>query len=221
MLVEVIWHGHACFEVRGTKVVAVFDPFEGIGIPEPKAEADVVLCSHSHRDHNNVRPVLAAGGTVVEGFVGMKDVHGISVKGVSSFHDAAGGSQRGANSIYMVSLDEVRFCHLGDLGHELVKSHVDAIGAIDVLFTPVGGGPTIGPDLAATIVNQLDPRIVVPMHYNAEIPGQSEWMGARLQKVDAFLAQSHGTVQRLDRRSLRVTKATLPRDRTIVVLTFP
>ena len=220
-MVEVIWHGHACFEARGTEAVVVFDPFEGLGIPEPKAEADVVLCSHSHRDHNNVRPVLGAGGTVIEGFVGVKDVHGISVKGVASFHDAAGGRQRGANSIYVVSLDGVRFCHLGDLGHALTKAHVDAVGAIDVLFTPVGGGPTIGPDLAAATVNQLDPRIVVPMHYNAEIPGQSEWMGTRLQKVDAFLAQCQGTVKRLDRRSLRVTKATLPSDRTIVVFAFP
>jgi L-ascorbate metabolism protein UlaG (beta-lactamase superfamily) len=220
MLVEVIWHGHACFEVRGTKAVVVFDPFEGLGIPEPRAEADVVLCSHSHRDHNNFGPVLRAGGTVLEGFVGVKEIHGVSVKGIASFHDAVSGSQRGANSIYVVPLDEVRFCHLGDLGHELTDKHVEDIGEIDVLFTPVGGGPTIGPDLAAATVEQLNPRIVVPMHYNAELPGQSEWMEARLHKVDAYLTRSQGKVERLDSPSLHITKATLPKDRTIIVPSF-
>jgi len=57
-LVRVLWHGHSCFELRGKAVTVVTDPFKGIGMPEPEAAADVVLVSHGHRDHNNVRPVL-------------------------------------------------------------------------------------------------------------------------------------------------------------------
>ena len=197
--------------MRGKGAIVVFDPFEGLGIPEPEANADVVLCSHSHRDHNNSGPVLKEGGTVLKGFVGLRVISGVPIKGIATFHDAVGGSQRGKNSVYVVQLDGLRFCHLGDLGHGLISKHVVEIGEIDVLFTPVGGGPTVGPDLASSIVKRLDPRIVVPMHYNAEIPEQSEWMSSRLHKVDDFLVSSEGKVERLDGRSFKVTKEELPK----------
>lgn len=191
-----------------------------MGIPEPKASADVVLCSHSHRDHNHAGPVLKEGGTVFEGFVGSREVSGISIKGIATFHDAVRGSQRGKNSVYVVQLDLLSFCHLGDLGHNLKRKHIEEIGKIDVLFIPVGGGPTVGPELVSSIVERLDPRIVVPMHYNAGIPGQSEWMSSRLHKVDDFLMSSKGTVERLDCRSFNITKEDLPKGQKIIVLTF-
>jgi L-ascorbate metabolism protein UlaG (beta-lactamase superfamily) len=216
----VIWHGHACFELRGEEATVVLDPFTGLGIPDPKANADVVLCSHSHRDHNNAGPVLKEGGTVLEGFVGSREVSGISVKGVASFHDAVHGSQRGKNSIYVIQLDGLRFCHLGDLGHDLTRRPVVELGRIDVLFTPVGGGPTIGPELASAIADRLDPRLIVPMHYNADIPGQEEWMSSRLYRVDDFLARCEGHVERVDGRSFTITKESLPKERKIIVPAF-
>jgi L-ascorbate metabolism protein UlaG (beta-lactamase superfamily) len=219
-LVEVIWHGHACFELRGKGTNVVFDPFEGLGIPEPKANADVILCSHSHRDHNNFGPALKKGGTVLEGFVGSRVVSGVPVEGIATFHDAVSGSQRGKNSVYVVQLDSIRFCHLGDLGHDLSSKHIVEIGDIDVLFTPVGGGPTIGPDLASSIIRRLDLRIVVPMHFNAEIPKQNKWIASRLHKVDDFLVNSEGKVERLEGRSFKVTKEALPKGWKIIVPTF-
>ena len=93
---------HACFELRGSRVTVVFDPFGGIGMPEPKAKADIVLCSHSHRDHNNVAPVLKRGGTVLEGFTGPYTYfQGVPIQGIATFHDTVEGSQRGRNSIYV------------------------------------------------------------------------------------------------------------------------
>lgn len=170
-MVEIIWHGHACFELRGTSVTLVFDPFTGIGIPEPKAQADIVLCSHSHRDHNNVASVLKREGTVLEGYVGPYTYfQGIPIQGIATFHDDAEGSKRGKNSIYEAQLDGLTFCHLGDLGHNLTDIQADQIGAVDVLFTPVGGEPTISPDMASTIAARLKPKIVVPMHYGLSIP---------------------------------------------------
>jgi L-ascorbate metabolism protein UlaG (beta-lactamase superfamily) len=219
-LVEVIWHGHACFELRGREATVVFDPFTGLGIPEPKANADIVLCSHSHRDHNNSGPVLKEGGVVLEGFVGSREVKGVSVKGVATFHDAVSGSQRGKNSVYVVQLDGLMFCHLGDLGHDLKSKDVDKIGKIDVLLTPVGGGPTVGPDLSSSIAKRLTARIVVPMHYNADIPGQNEWMRSGLRRVDDFLGRIDGNVQRLDGRSFNVTKEILPKEQKIIVPSF-
>jgi L-ascorbate metabolism protein UlaG (beta-lactamase superfamily) len=206
--------------LRGEEAVVVFDPFEGLGIPEPKANGDVVLCSHSHGDHNNSGPVLKEGGTVLEGFVGSRVVSGIPVKGVATFHDTVSGRRGGKNSVYVVQLDGLRFCHLGDLGHDLTSKHVVEIGEIDVLFTPVGGGPTIGPDLASSIIERLDPRVVVPMHYNAEISGQIELLSTMPHKVDDFLVSGGEDVERLDGRSFKITREDLPQGRKTLVPTF-
>jgi L-ascorbate metabolism protein UlaG (beta-lactamase superfamily) len=214
-MVEVIWHGHACFEVRGKKVTVVFDPFMRIGLPEPKAEADIVLCSHSHRDHNNTKPVLKKGGVVLDGFVGSREVQGVSVKGVASFHDATSGSQRGMNSVYIVQFDDLVFCHLGDLGHDLTVGQTTEIGAVDVLFVPVGGGPTIGPDTASLVVQKLKPKIVVPMHYNLGLPEMPEFF-SRLNRVDDFL-KGKKNVKKIEGRSFIVTKENLPKGQTIIV----
>ena len=219
-MVTIIWHGHACFELRGKDITIIFDPFTGLGIPEPVASADIVLCSHSHGDHNNAGPVLKETGTVLEEFVGSRVISDVSVTGIATFHDAMSGQQRGANSVYVVQLDNLRFCHLGDLGHTLTPDQINAIGTIDVLFPPVGGGPTIALDIVLSILVRLDPRIVVPMHYNAEIPGQIEFMSARLHKVDDFLSRSDDNVERLAGRSFSITKNTLPHKRTIVIPTF-
>ena len=219
-MVEVIWYGHACFELRGREASVVIDPFEGLGIPEPEANAEVVLCSHSHRDHNNFGPVLKKGETVLEGFVGSREVSGVSIKGIVTFHDVVGGGQRGNNSVCVVLLDDIRFCHLGDLGHDLNEEHIAEIGEVDVLLTPVGGGPTIGPDLASSIVERLDPRIVVPMHYNAEVSGQKDWINSRLHKVDTFLSSVKGIVEILDGRSFKIAKEDLSIGRKIKVLTL-
>lgn len=217
-MVEVIWHGHACFELRGIRVTVVFDPFKGIGLPEPKADADVVLCSHSHRDHNNAKPVLKSGGVILEGFVGSREIQDVAVNGTATFHDATGGSQRGQNSVYVVQLDGLAFCHLGDLGHDLTTEQIMELGANDVLFVPVGGGPTIGPEVAAVIVERLKPTITVPMHYNMGIPGMPEFFN-RLNHVGDFL-KGKTNVKKLESRSFEVTKAKLPKEPKIIVPHF-
>ncbi len=217
-MVEVIWHGHACFELRGMRVTVVFDPFKGIGLPEPKADADVVLCTHSHRDHNNAEPVLKSGGVILEGFVGSREIQDVAVNGTATFHDATGGSQRGQNSVYVVQLDGLAFCHLGDLGHDLTTEQTTKLGANDVLFVPVGGGPTIGPEVAAVIVERLKPTITVPMHYNMGIPGMAEFF-TRLNPVGDFL-KGKTNVKKLESRSFEVTKAKLPEEPMIIVPHF-
>ena len=157
-MVEVIWHGHACFEIRGKEVTIVTDPFKGIGLPEPVASADVVLCSHSHGDHNNATPVKKNGGVVLELFVGVQTANNLQVKGVASFHDDVKGTVRGKNSIYVFAVDGVTFCHLGDLGHYVSQEQVEEIGNIDVLFLPIGGFFTIGPDVAGPSIRHLSQK---------------------------------------------------------------
>jgi L-ascorbate metabolism protein UlaG (beta-lactamase superfamily) len=220
-MVDIIWHGHACFEVRGQNTTIVFDPFGGIGLPEPKAKADVVLCSHSHGDHNNVKPVLKEGGSALEGFVGAKDVGGVPVKGVATLHDDAGGSQRGKNSVYIVRFEGLKLCHLGDLGHDLTSEQAREIGKVDVLFTPVAGGATIGPDVAWSVITKLDPKIIIPMHYNPRFSGASPWLSRVMPiALDEFL-KGKKTVEKTNGPSFSVTKDSLPEEQKIVVLRLP
>ncbi len=220
-MVKIIWHGHACFEVKGRNATIVFDPFGGIGLPEPKAKADVVLCSHSHVDHNNSKPVLKEGGVVLEGFVGAKEVNGILVKGVATLHDAVGGSQRGKNSVYVVEVDGLRLCHLGDLGHDLTVEQAKDVGKVDVVFTPVAGGATIGPDVAWSVINKLDPKIIIPMHYNTGLSGASPWLSKSMPiALDEFL-KGKKNIDKTKGPSIIVTKESLPKEQKIVVPKLP
>jgi L-ascorbate metabolism protein UlaG (beta-lactamase superfamily) len=194
-------------------VTIVTDPFKGIGIPEPKAAADVVLCSHSHQDHNNVKPVLGREGQALESFVGSKKVKGITIKGIAAFHDEATGSKRGKNSMYTFNIDGVQFCHLGDLGHELSSAIAEEIGKVDVLFVPVGGYFTIGPEAASRVCEQLEPKIVIPMHYRT--PELSS-MFDLLKTVDDFLSEKKN-IERTKGPIVDIEKDKLPKETTIIV----
>jgi L-ascorbate metabolism protein UlaG (beta-lactamase superfamily) len=213
-LVKVMWHGHSCFELQGKSITVVTDPFKGIGIPEPKADGDIVLCSHSHQDHNNAKPVLGKEGRVLEGFVGSKELKGITIKGVAAFHDEAAGSERGKNSIYVFNLDSVRFCHLGDLGHELSRSEIEEIGRVDVLFVPVGGYFTIGPETATKVCEQLKPKIAIPMHYRMP---ELRQMFDLLKTVDVFLGEKKN-IERLRGPAVEIEQSKLPKEMKIIVL---
>jgi L-ascorbate metabolism protein UlaG (beta-lactamase superfamily) len=203
--------------LQGKSITVVTDPFKiGFGVRDPKASADLVLVSHGHRDHNNVKPVLGKDGEVLESLVGVKDVKGITVKGIGSFHDDAEGSKRGKNSIYTFDLDAVWFCHLGDLGHELSSSTVQDIGKVDVLFVPVGGFFTIGPEMATSVCAKLNPRIIMPMHYRT--PGlRAQVMFSFLKPVDDFL-KGKNNVERIGEPSVNIDRDTLPTKTKIFVL---
>ena len=213
-MVRVIWHGHACFELRGKRVTIVTDPFKGIGIPEPRAAADIVLCSHSHGDHNNAKPVLGKDGRVLESFVGSKNVKGVAIKGVAAFHDDAMGSKRGKNSIYTFNLDGVQFCHLGDLGHELSPAALEAIGRVDVVFVPVGGYFTIGPETATKVCEELKTKIIIPMHY--WMPGLPSMFDV-LKTVDDFLSGKKN-IERIRGPAVNIEEDKLPEETRIISL---
>jgi L-ascorbate metabolism protein UlaG (beta-lactamase superfamily) len=209
----VIWHGHACFELQGKSVTIVTDPFKGIGLPEPKATADIVLCSHSHGDHNNTKPVLGKDGQVLESFVGSKNLKGISIKGIATFHDEATGSKRGKNSVYTFNLDGVQFCHLGDLGHELSPATLKDIGPADVVFVPVGGYFTIGPETATKVCEKLKPKIIITMHYRMRgMPSMFDL----LKPVDAFL-EGKKNAERIKGSVITIEKDKLPKETKIIV----
>jgi L-ascorbate metabolism protein UlaG (beta-lactamase superfamily) len=173
---QIIWHGQSCFELisaqgKGSQVVLVVDPFdEETGLRLPKLEADVVLVTHDHHDHNNVKAVQPVPGSQGEPILidgpGEYDIKGVFVRGIPSWHDQANGKEKGANTIFVIETEDLKICHLGDLGQkELTTDQVEQIGEVDVLLMPVGGVYTISSKEAVKIMAQIEPAITIPMHY--------------------------------------------------------
>jgi L-ascorbate metabolism protein UlaG (beta-lactamase superfamily) len=179
---RVYWLGHSCFHLRSESGTSLLiDPFheEEVGYPLPQVEADLVLISHDHGDHNNF-PQVPGRKAVIRG-TGRHTALGIEVRGIASYHDREGGLKRGENTIFCFSLDGVRICHLGDLGIPLRRDQIEAIGEVGLLFLPVGGIYTIDAKDAAVVMEQLHPALVVPMHY------QTGDLSFQLDSVDDFL----------------------------------
>ncbi|MFW6151271.1 MAG: MBL fold metallo-hydrolase [Chloroflexota bacterium] len=163
----VTWMGHACFLFKPQQGPTVLtDPYEvggSINYAPIRVAPDIVVVSHDHFDHNKVS---AVPGTpeVVKGD-GNKAAKGVEFRGIGAYHDAAGGAERGTNTIFCFALDGLRLCHLGDLGHELSGREGEEIGAVDILLVPVGGNFTIDAAQAERVCRQLGPKVVLPMHY--------------------------------------------------------
>jgi len=183
-MLQIRWHGHACFEITND-VTLVTDPHDGksIGIPAPNVTGDVILVSHDHYDHNSVKTVEKEDSKVVTD-ERKKNISNIEIKGIESFHDECNGAKRGKNIIYKFIMDDISFCHLGDLGHELDVDDVQKIGDVDILFIPVGGTFTVDAEQAWKVINSIKPKIAIPMHY--KIGGLS----LPIDSVDPFLEKN-------------------------------
>ena len=178
---KIKWLGHASFLISSDSGVRIFtDPYEPndkLRYREINESADIVTVSHDHSDHSNVAAVKG-NPQVVKDNAGAK---GIEFKGISTFHDNAGGKDRGRNTIFCFEVDGVKICHLGDLGHGLTTDQAAAIGAVDVLLLPVGGLYTIDATVASRVAEQLKPGVVIPMHFknnqcNFPITGVEEFL---------------------------------------------
>ena len=156
------WLGQSCFRLRGKNAAVVTDPFPPALGPKLRLESNLVTVSHPHENHSHVGSVKDA--YVIEG-PGEYEVAGVTVRGLPTYHDGQQGAEHGANTVYVIELDDVRVCHLGDLGHTLDDRALETIGNVDVLLVPVGGGATLDGAKAAEVVRQVEPRYVVPMHF--------------------------------------------------------
>lgn len=202
---KIKWLGHASFLItseKGTKIIT--DPYAvggGIVYGKIQESADIVTVSHQHGDHNN-KATVKGNPQIVEG-AGSKVVKGIEFTGISCYHDEAKGGQRGANTIFCFTMDGIRICHLGDLGHSLSDKQIAEIGAVDMLLIPVGGYFTIDAKQAAQVCEQLKPRIVIPMHY------KTAKCAYPIAGVEEFLA-GRKNVRRLDSSETEHQKEQLP-----------
>lgn len=208
---EIIHLGHASFKIRGKQVSLVTDPFSPAmtGLKFPKVEADIVTISHSHDDHNQAS--LVSGTPQIFSGPGEYETKGVKILGVSTFHDALQGSERGQNTVYQIKMDGLTLIHLGDLGHKLETREVEALNGVDILIVPVGGVYTLDGKGAAQVVGQLEPRIVIPMHY------QVTGLRFGLEAVDKFLREM-GKEEIKPQPKLVISKDKLPEELEVVVL---
>jgi L-ascorbate metabolism protein UlaG (beta-lactamase superfamily) len=162
---KIKWFGHSCFLLTSNNGVKVLtDPYNEMIGKLPAIEADIVTVSHQHGDHNNVKAVNGPATVVDRPVQFHRD--GVEISGIETAHDETGGSKRGKNIVFKISMDGISLCHCGDLGHLLTPEQVSFIGKADVLMLPVGGFFTIDAGTAAKVVGQIKPIISIPMHYN-------------------------------------------------------
>ncbi|MBI2647740.1 MAG: MBL fold metallo-hydrolase [Candidatus Wildermuthbacteria bacterium] len=160
---QIIWKGHSCFQVlvaraKQEQVKIVIDPYdESVGFRVPAMEADILLITHDHKDHSNAKAVK--GDPFLISNPGEYEVKEVFIRGISSFHDDTNGDARGHNTIYTIEAEDIRICHLGDMGQkELTPRQLEEIGNVHIACVPVGGEYTIGPQEASKIVRQIDPK---------------------------------------------------------------
>ena len=207
----ITWYGQSCFKIQSGETVVFVDPFDKeIGLTPPRGQAHIVAITHGHHDHNNFES-LTGGPLIVEG-PGEYETKGVNIKGILSYHDNEEGKKLGTNTIYVIEIEGIKICHLGDLGQKkLTAEQLEEIDEVDILMVPVGGTYTIDGEMAAEIINQIEPRLVIPMHY--KIPG----LTVKIESVDAFLKEmGAGKKETVDKLTLR--KKDLPQEETEVVV---
>ena len=157
---KLIWNGHSCFTLATEAGTLVIDPYEDGSVPGLSPlhlEADAVYCSHEHRDHGNRAAVALSGKPCA-----------VEVEELATWHDEVQGAKRGPNTMRIFSAEGLRVAHLGDLGCGLTPEQAEALSGLDALLIPVGGFYTIDAGQAKAVVDQLKPRVVVPMHYRGK-----------------------------------------------------
>jgi len=211
-----IYHlGHSAFRIKGKSVTVVIDPYNAsIGFKFPKhVTADIVTLSHDHADHNAIGEI--EGSPFVISGPGEYEVKGVGVIGIGTYHDDVKGQKRGRNTIYRIDIDDVAIVHLGDLGHELSKETLEELGNVDILLVPCGGYYTIDAEMATKVVGDIEPCVVIPMHYKTS--AHDPKMFGELTGVDAFLKElGAGDIAPVAKFS--TTKDKLPEQMMTVVL---
>ena len=201
--------GHSCFKLsgkdsKGENVNIIIDPFgKDYGLKVPNVEADIVTVSHQHKDHDNIAAVR--GNPHVVDTAGEYEVKDVFIQGIDSFHDDKEGKERGGNIIYRISIEDIVITHLGDLGQILDHKQVEKLEGTDVLLIPVGGKYTLDAKKAVEVINQIEPRLVIPMHYKVKD------LRVDINGVEPFIKEIGMKPQYVEDK-LKVNKKDLPQE---------
>ncbi len=209
---DISWLGHSCFRIKGSHTTVVTDPYSpDLGYSLGKPTARIVTVSHQHPGHSYTQSIGGEPKLVTR--PGEYEISGVLIIGIATFHDEEKGEERGRNTVYLMEVDGVSICHLGDLGHVLTTGQVEELDNVDVLLLPVGGVSTINASAAAVVVRQLEPRVVIPMHYKTEA------LNKELGSVERFLEEM-GLEGVNSQPKLSVTKLSLPASMQVVLLDY-
>ncbi len=206
----ITWYGRSCFRIEAKEGSVLIDPFsKEIGLKPPRIKDDIVLATHQHRDHNAVEDANP------EAFIiqnpGEYENHGIAIRGIQSFHDNKEGAERGLNTIYVLKAEDLSICHLGDLGHVLTDHQVEDIGDVDILMIPVGGGGyTLDAKMAVEVINQIEPKVVIPMHY------KDGSLNDKLEAPEKFIKELGLTPEKVEK--YKIAKKLLPAEETKLIM---
>jgi len=209
---DITWLGHSCFRIKGKEVTVITDPYPpGLGYSLGRPQANIVTLSHSHPGHSYTSGVTG-DFKVIKG-PGEYELKGTFITGIATWHDAVQGQKLGRNTVYLLEMDSITLCHLGDLGHLPSSELIEDMGDIDVLFLPVGGVSTIGGSTAAEIVRRLTPKVAIPMHY------KTATLKKELEPVDKFLKEV-GIKEMVSQPKLSVSRSNLPASTQVMILDY-
>jgi len=210
-MIRIRWHGHACFEISNEKNI-VIDPHDGIsiGIPPPRAKADLILITHEHYDHNKSRVVEKEGSIIVKE---NRKINGIEIETFSAYHDKFRGERRGEIKIFKINFEGIKICHLGDLGHILEEETLRKIGKIDILFIPVGGVFTIDAREAVELCKKIDTKVIIPMHYKIE------GLSLRIDGIEPFIDLSPYEVRYIG-NEIEMDSEDIPKEKEIWIFSL-
>lgn len=207
---QIQWLGQSAFKIQGKDVTVAIDPHDKTGLKMPKFQADLLLITHDHDDHNNVK-AIRGNPFIIDG-AGEYEVKNVFVYGLRSFHDKKEGAERGKCTAYVIEMEGIKIGHLADFGQEkLTERQLEYLEGVDILMIPVGGTYTINGPEAVKIISQIQPRIVIPMHY--KLPG----LKIKLDGADKFLKEyGVDNPEKLDK--LKILKKDLPQEETKVII---
>lgn len=210
---QITYLGHSCFKIQKNSTTLVIDPFDdSIGIKMPRISADIVLSTHNHYDHANFSAIR--GDSFQIKTPGEYEIKDIFIYGINSFHDENEGRERGENLIFLIETEGIRLAHFGDFGQkELSQEQLKKLEGVDILLIPVGGVYTINAKTAAEIISDLEPAIVIPMHYKE--PG----IKINIDPLDKFKKEMGNKIEILDR--LKIKKKELPKEETKIIILKP
>jgi L-ascorbate metabolism protein UlaG (beta-lactamase superfamily) len=216
--VKIKFIGHSCFVITSENNIKILtDPFAldnnlALNYIKPNENVDIVTVSHEHFDHNSTeglpgKPIILKKNVVKT----LKDVSIRSI--VGTWHDDSTGKERGPNTIFYFTVDDVNICHLGDLGHQLTKDEIKAIGKVDVLLIPIGGVFTIDADGAGKVADSINPKIVIPMHFKTNC---CLWLTSTTEDF----TRGKKNVRKLNTNEVDITASGLPDKTEVFVLKY-
>lgn len=215
---KIKWYGHAAFRITTDNGIRIIiDPYESgafggaLSYGKITDEADIVLSSHDHDDHNCTKDIKGTFTKIDK--AGLYEEKGIKIKAISTHHDQSKGKERGDNLVFIIETDDLRVSHMGDLGHIIERGTMDEIGRIDVLLLPVGGFYTIDANEASRVIDEIKPLVIIPMHF------KTDKCDFPIAKVDDFIAGKEA-VKAAKSSEIEITKSGLPSKPEIIIMEY-